>query len=151
MGHRNSRRMRSDACASACRPSSSAGLHWPGSSRCPGLRSTISRPGETGGISVALRDYLFHEEPGITLYCGDCREVLPLLDPVDAVITGPPYGLGVNYGVRTNDRNPEYLDWLASVLAQCAEVSHDPVVFFPGVVNSFEVPGVLDKAGLRGI
>ena len=26
-----------------------------------------------------LRDYLFYEEPGITLYCGDCREVLPLL------------------------------------------------------------------------
>ena len=100
---------------------------------------------------MSLRDYLFHEEPGITLYCGDCREVLPLLDSVDAVITDPPYNVGVNYGVRTNDRNPEYLDWLASVLAQCAEVSHDPVVFFPGVVNSFEVPGVLDKAGLRGI
>jgi len=29
--------------------------------------------------------------PGITLYLGDCREVLPSLGPVDAVITDPPY------------------------------------------------------------
>ena len=26
-----------------------------------------------------------------TLYCGDCREVLPTLASVDAVITDPPY------------------------------------------------------------
>ena len=43
---------------------------------------------------MSLRDYLFHEEPGITLYCGDCRDVLPLLDPVDVVITDPPYSAG---------------------------------------------------------
>lgn len=29
-----------------------------------------------------------------TLYCGDCREVLPTLEKVDAVITDPPYGIG---------------------------------------------------------
>lgn len=27
-----------------------------------------------------------------TLYCGDCREILPTLGPVDAVFTDPPYG-----------------------------------------------------------
>jgi DNA modification methylase len=31
---------------------------------------------------------------GITLYHADCREVLPLLDPVDLVLTDPPYGIG---------------------------------------------------------
>ena len=30
-------------------------------------------------MASTLRSYLFHEEPGITLYCGDCRDVLPLL------------------------------------------------------------------------
>lgn len=58
-----------------------------------------------------LRDYLFHEEPGITLYCGDCRDVLPLLEPVDLVLTDPPYGVtyqsnhAVGRGVQpiTND------------------------------------------------
>lgn len=29
-----------------------------------------------------------------TLYCGDCRDVLPTLGKVDAVVTDPPYGLG---------------------------------------------------------
>lgn len=29
-----------------------------------------------------------------TLYLGDCRKVMPLLGPVDAVVTDPPYGIG---------------------------------------------------------
>lgn len=29
-----------------------------------------------------------------TLYLGDCREILPTLDLVDAVVTDPPYGIG---------------------------------------------------------
>jgi len=29
-----------------------------------------------------------------TLILGDCREILPTLGPVDAVVTDPPYGLG---------------------------------------------------------
>jgi len=37
-----------------------------------------------------------------TLYCGDCLEILPTLDKVDAVITDPPYGIshGCNYKSR---------------------------------------------------
>ena len=35
-----------------------------------------------------------------TLYLGDCREILPTLPKVDAVITDPPYGIGwVHSGV----------------------------------------------------
>ena len=29
-----------------------------------------------------------------TLYCGDCREVLPTLPKVDLILTDPPYGIG---------------------------------------------------------
>lgn len=29
-----------------------------------------------------------------TLYLGDCREIIPLLPKVDAVVTDPPYGIG---------------------------------------------------------
>ena len=36
---------------------------------------------------------------GVTLYCGDCREILPTLGKVDAVVTDPPYGIGLEYGV----------------------------------------------------
>jgi DNA modification methylase len=33
-----------------------------------------------------------------TLYLGDCLEILPTLEKVDAVITDPPYGIGLEYG-----------------------------------------------------
>lgn len=29
-----------------------------------------------------------------TLYCGDCREILPLLSRADLILTDPPYGIG---------------------------------------------------------
>lgn len=38
-----------------------------------------------------------------TLYCGDCREILPTLGEVDAVVTDPPYGIGEDGG-RFRDR-----------------------------------------------
>ena len=33
-----------------------------------------------------------------TLYLGDCREILPTLGTVDAVVTDPPYGIGYAHG-----------------------------------------------------
>jgi site-specific DNA-methyltransferase (adenine-specific) len=36
----------------------------------------------------------YYEQDGITIYHGDCRDVLPTLAPVDLVLTDPPYGIG---------------------------------------------------------
>lgn len=38
----------------------------------------------------------YYEKDGITIYCGDCRDILPLLEPgsVDLVLTDPPYSSG---------------------------------------------------------
>lgn len=33
----------------------------------------------------------YYSENGITIYHGDCREILPHLEPVDLVLTDPPY------------------------------------------------------------
>ena len=33
-----------------------------------------------------------------TLYLGDCREILPTLGKVDAVVTDPPYGVKMDKG-----------------------------------------------------
>ena len=39
-----------------------------------------------------------------TLYLGDCREILPTLGRVDAVVTDPPYGIGYCHGARAGGR-----------------------------------------------
>jgi modification methylase len=40
----------------------------------------------------------YYEHAGITIFHGDCREVLPTLDGVDLVFTSPPYNLGNTTG-----------------------------------------------------
>ena len=37
----------------------------------------------------------YFEEDGITIYHGDCREILPRLPSVDMVLTDPPYGISL--------------------------------------------------------
>lgn len=51
-----------------------------------------------------------------TLYLGDCREILPTLGKVDAVVTDPPYGLGKDGQRQTNGghggrKEYEFLGW----------------------------------------
>jgi len=36
----------------------------------------------------------YYEDKACTIYHGDCREILPTLEPVDLVLTDPPYGIG---------------------------------------------------------
>lgn len=53
--------------------------------------------------------YYHDEAAGITIYHGDCREVLPTLAPVDHVITDPPYNAQTHSGALTNDRGEDHL------------------------------------------
>ena len=43
-----------------------------------------------------------------TLYLGDCFDIMPTLDPVEAVVTDPPYGIGFKY--RSCDDAPAEYD-----------------------------------------
>lgn len=40
----------------------------------------------------------YYEQDGITIYHGDCREVLPQLERVDLLLTDPPYGVALSSG-----------------------------------------------------
>jgi DNA modification methylase len=40
----------------------------------------------------------YYSHAGITIYHADCRDILPHLEPVDLVLTDPPYGVGFSYG-----------------------------------------------------
>jgi site-specific DNA-methyltransferase (adenine-specific) len=46
-------------------------------------------------LGLSVKPY--YKQDGITIYCGDCREILPQLDvKVDLVLTDPPYGVTKN-------------------------------------------------------
>ena len=55
----------------------------------------------------------YYEHAGITIYHGDCREVLPTLDKVDLVLTDPPYGIGDKWtkGVMENRKGQKSRLW----------------------------------------
>jgi adenine-specific DNA-methyltransferase len=57
-----------------------------------------------------------------TLYCGDCREVLPTLPQVDCVITDPPYfKVKGDYWDNEWDKPAEFLGWMRGVLGLLAD------------------------------
>lgn len=60
----------------------------------------------------------YYERDGITIYHGDCREVLPTLERADAVITDPPYGDATHEGARTGAVGTETLVNFASIDAE---------------------------------
>ena len=55
--------------------------------------------GNPGGNTVSGRGHVLiqpvHDEKGVTIYHGDCVEVMRsmLSDSVDAIVTDPPYGI----------------------------------------------------------
>lgn len=59
-----------------------------------------------------------------TIYLGDCMEVMPTLDKVDAVVTDPPYGMSFQSNRRkkrhnkiANDKETKLLEWACSIQA----------------------------------
>ena len=46
----------------------------------------------------------YYDHAGITIYHGDCRDILPHLEPVDLVLTDPPYGINITQKSRVDNR-----------------------------------------------
>lgn len=70
----------------------------------------------------------YYEDGAVTIYHGDCREVLPRLSRAEMVVTDPPYGMGFqsNYRNETHppiegdDELPLDVIWLAITMASRA-------------------------------
>ncbi len=45
----------------------------------------------------------YYDHKGITIYHGDCLDILPYLEPVDIVLTDPPYSEKTHNGARTTE------------------------------------------------
>jgi DNA modification methylase len=55
----------------------------------------------------------YYEQDGITIYCGDCREILPTLGKFDLLLTDPPYGHGDRWQGGTWGAAEMYKDAMA--------------------------------------
>ena len=83
-----------------------------------------------------------HLAEGVSLYLGDCREILPTLGKVDAVVTDPPYGL---LGADTEKNSystfsDEPLIVEALVKAVIDGIDYDRFVMTPGQKMMFRYP-----------
>lgn len=71
-------------------------------SNCPPKSSKLPKP--------------FYERDGITIYHGNCINIIPLLPKFDLCLTDPPYGLGDKWnggtwGACKNCKHPELKEW----------------------------------------
>lgn len=71
----------------------------------------------------------YYNEDGITIYNADCRDVLPQLEPVDLVLTDPPYGVGYKgrwnstWSEIANDKETGWIEPVFQMLYQAMEVA----------------------------
>ena len=96
---------------------------------------------------MALKPY-YDDGNGIVIYHGDCREILPHLEPVDLVLTDPPYG--VELGSKANNGreriaytrladNDETINEVVALLSMVI-VRTKRMVLTPGVKNMLRYP-----------
>src|SRR3990167_2253339 len=86
----------------------------------------------------------YYEEPGITIYHGDCRDILPNLDTVDLVLTDPPYLVGAKGCGLAGDRA-----YLRSITSQELDRGFDSALL-DGFENWFCFCGKQQLAELLG-
>jgi site-specific DNA-methyltransferase (adenine-specific) len=87
----------------------------------------------------------YYEHAGITIYHGDCREILPQLPKVDAVITDPPYNCGKDYGTHDDQMDPTaYCEWLTSIWRK---LPSDCLIYTPGDRHLWDSRTICEGAG----
>ena len=76
----------------------------------------------------------YYQDKWVTIYHGDCREILPQLDvKVDLVLTDPPYGNGTAYG--TYEDSKDNLRGLVGELMPVLRGAGERVLLTCGVAN----------------
>jgi site-specific DNA-methyltransferase (adenine-specific) len=92
----------------------------------------------------------YYQDESCTIYHGDCREILPHLEPVDLVLTDPPYGVNFSGKVTkhtvntkgyesTIDDSSIIIDVVLPAVSICKTLSNR-IVITPGSRNMFKYP-----------
>lgn len=63
----------------------------------------------------------YYDRDGITIYHGDCREVLLSLSGFDALVTDPPYGIGFSGYASHDDDRDGYSDLIGPVVREAEQ------------------------------
>jgi site-specific DNA-methyltransferase (adenine-specific) len=121
----------------------------------------------------------FYEHAGITIYHGDCREILPELPKVDLVLTDPPYGIfkrkddGIMFGKVTiyskdssasewdarpdkglldlvMSKAPQYVIWGGNYMADSLGSCRGPLVWNKKTGNNSYADGELAWSNIAG-
>ena len=96
------------------------------------------------------KPYYHDERAGITIYLGDCREILPHLPKVDLVLTDPPYGVdfGGKQTKHTSRDNSGYLSGDSKTVGpeviKMALNYCEKAIVFPGIRLMFDYPKPAD-------
>jgi len=102
----------------------------------PNDRAAASQ-GREAVVSVLPTPY--YSRDGITIYHGDCRDILPLLGPVDLVLTDPPYG------IRKADWDGDFPTWWLEDAARLAPA----MGLMPGIWNLLSCPREVGRLKYR--
>ena len=69
------------------------------------LKETSQKPWPPAGVKW------YYSDDYTAIAHGDCRDILPTLEPVDLVLTDPPYNVGMAFGDKTDDSRSDYEQW----------------------------------------
>lgn len=80
----------------------------------------------------------YYQDDSVTIYHGDCREIVPDLGTFGVVISDWPYGVNIDYG--TYKDSPENLDLLIKDVFPIIKTASSRMCFTCGVRNQWRYP-----------
>ena len=98
--------------------------------------------------SISIKPYYLDREAGQVIYCADCRDILPLIPDksIDLVLTDPPYGVGIDFGIYqdTPQNWRDLMLWSIPELnriSQCVIMPCSRIVELPFIYANFKAIG----------
>lgn len=71
----------------------------------------------------------YYQDEAVTIYHGDCLELLPKVSGATLVFADPPFNIGKKYG-RNGDRRGDYREWCENWIAACFNALSDAGTFY---------------------